>query len=74
MQSANEEVNPAMIIHQAIKQFYLSKGKTEAQWKAVSNDPAKFNIVWRRALRLSGEGVPPEHLRKINPETGEILK
>jgi len=37
-------------------------------------DPRKFNIVWRRALWLGGDGPPPAGLRKINPETGEILE
>lgn len=62
------------LIYEAIKTFYLSKGRTEAQWRVVSQDPRKFNLVWRRALRLRGEGAPPSHLRRINPVTGEILK
>ena len=61
------------IIHNAIKQYYTGLGRTEDQWQEVTKDPEKFNIVWRRALKLSGDGVPPENFRNINPLTGEIL-
>jgi len=51
--------------HQAIKQFYLSWGRTEQQWQAVSAAPHKFNQVWRKMLRLpAGDMPPPEAYRR----------
>lgn len=46
-------------IHQQIKQYYLSNGRTEQQWQAVSADPQKFNKVWRSMLRLPVNDKPP---------------
>ena len=63
----------AQIVHNAIKEYYLNLGRTEEQWQVVSKNPAKFNLVWRRALKLKGEGAPPDNLRNINPMTGEII-
>jgi len=50
--------------HQAIKDHYLSKGKTEQQWAVVNQNPALFNRVWRNMLRLPDDTAPPtvEHL------------
>lgn len=64
----------AKTVHYAIKEYYLSLGRTEQQWQVVSTNPAKFNLVWRRSLKLKGEGVPPKNLRNINPLTGEIIE
>lgn len=50
--------------YQRIKAFYLSKGRTEQQWHAVSQNPQKFNRVWRAFLRLpAGDGPPPKEKR-----------
>lgn len=50
--------------HAAVKQHYLNKGRTEQQWQAVSNDPQKFNRVWRSLLRLPlNDQPPPESYR-----------
>jgi hypothetical protein len=47
-----------------IKRFYMSKGKTEQQWQAVSQNPQKFNRVWRALCRLPpGDMPPPEVYR-----------
>jgi hypothetical protein len=62
------------LIYEEIKAYYLRQGRTAEQWQEVTQDPVKFNLVWRRALGLRGEGLPPPELRKINPATGEILK
>ena len=67
-------MNKAQTIHNAIKQYYLNLGRTEEQWQEVSMNPAKFNLIWRRALKLKGDGVPPENFRGINLLTGEILE
>jgi hypothetical protein len=66
-------MDKAKIIHDDIKQFYLGFGRTEEQWHEIAMNPAKFNVVWRRSLKLKGDGVPPENLRNINPLTGEII-
>jgi len=51
--------------YQRIKAFYLSKGRTELQWQAVSQHPQKFNRVWRAMLRLpAGDEPPPLEMRK----------
>jgi len=51
--------------YQAIKNFYLSRGRTEQQWQAVSADHHKFNQVWRKMLRLpAGDLPPPEAYRR----------
>lgn len=45
--------------YQRIKRYYLSRGRTEAQWLEVAKDPRKFNRVWRALLRLPPSNDPP---------------
>jgi hypothetical protein len=45
--------------YQRIKAFYLSQGRTEQQWQAVSADLQQFNRVWRAMLRLPIADSPP---------------
>lgn len=46
--------------YRRIEAFYLSKGRSEEQWQAVSQHPAKFNRVWRVMLRCpAGDSPPP---------------
>jgi hypothetical protein len=67
-------VNRFAQINAAIKAHYIGQGRTEEQWETVSGDPAKFNQVWRHALRLAPDTTPPpKEWRNINPSTGEIL-
>jgi hypothetical protein len=50
--------------YQRIKAYYLSKGRTEQQWQDVSQNPQKFNWVWRAMLRLpAGDEPPPVEMR-----------
>lgn len=45
--------------YQRIKQFYLSRGRTEEQWQAVSANLQQFNRVWRAMLRQPPDDKPP---------------
>ncbi|WAR43624.1 hypothetical protein [Methylomonas rapida] len=45
--------------YQRIKQFYLSRGRTEEQWQAIAANPQKFNRVWRAMLHLPADDKPP---------------
>ena len=50
--------------YQRIKAYYLSRGRTEQQWQAISQHPQKFNRVWRAMLRLpKGDMPPPKEYR-----------
>lgn len=59
--------------HRRVRAFYLSlPGRTEDGWRDVAMNPAQFNKVWRKALRLSVTGDPPPvDLRGVDWETGE---
>lgn len=46
-------------IHQRIKRYYLNRGHTEADWQAVSHNPALFNQTWRAMLQLPPNTTPP---------------
>lgn len=45
--------------YERIKHFYLGAGRTEEQWAEVAQNPAKFNRVWRKMLRLPAGDMPP---------------
>ncbi len=55
----NSTLHQAARIHQRIKRYYLSRGHTEADWNAVSHNPALFNQVWRALLQLPPNTTPP---------------
>lgn len=47
--------------HAAVRQFYLAlPGRDEEGWRAVAQDPAKFNLVWRRMVGQAAGTTPPE--------------
>jgi hypothetical protein len=51
--------------HAVIRDYFLSSGKTEQEWWAVSADPREFNKIWREMLRLPpGDKPPPEPFRR----------
>ncbi|MCL7420855.1 MAG: hypothetical protein M8364_08135 [Methylobacter sp.] len=55
----------AGIRHGAIRGYFLKRGNTEQEWRAVSADPRKFNLIWRQMLRLPpGDEPPPEPFRR----------
>ncbi len=55
------EKTEAERIHAAIRQFYRSlPGRDEEGWRAVAQDPAKFNLVWRRMVGQAAGTTPPE--------------
>ena len=45
--------------YEQIHDFYLRLGRTEQQWQLVTQDPHKFNRVWRLMLRLPPANTPP---------------
>lgn len=59
----------------AVREHYLSiPGKTEGGWIEVTNDPKKFNMVWRHMLCYRcGQQIeinnfpPPIHLMRMVP-------
>jgi len=49
-----------------IRAHYLGlPGKTEDGWRAVKQNPAKYNRVWRHMLKLPAGDTPP-NLRAKN--------
>jgi len=44
--------------HAAIKAYYL-RGHSEAEWAAITQNPKKFNRVWRQMLKLPPDDTPP---------------
>lgn len=46
--------------HDAVRQFYLTlPGRTEAGWREVAQNPAKFNLVWRKMVGQAAGVMPP---------------
>lgn len=46
--------------HEAVRQFYLTlPGRNEEGWRAVAQDPGKFNRVWRRMVGQPAGVMPP---------------
>jgi hypothetical protein len=45
--------------HAKIRAYFLRRLGDEADWRAVSADPRRFNQVWRRMLRLAPSDNPP---------------
>jgi len=59
------QLRRARMRHAAIRGYFLSSGKTEQEWWAVSTDPREFNKIWREMLRLPpGDKPPPEPFRR----------
>jgi len=65
----------AALSHAAIGRAFLARGGTLEQWDRVCEDPRKFNLAWNRLLGLPDSVMPPpEHLRNVDPNTGEIFE
>jgi hypothetical protein len=45
--------------HAKIRDYFLRRLGTEAQWREVSADHRRFNQVWRRMLNLTPDDSPP---------------
>lgn len=64
----------AMLVHEGIREAYLSRGGDTTRWEQIAGAPHRFNRVWRWVLRLPDATTPPPvDFRAIVPSTGEFL-
>lgn len=59
----NPHLQRAKMRHSQIKEFAKKIGKTRTEWMAITNNPALFNQLWRKMLRLSPSVC--RHLKSI---------
>ncbi|MEQ1528908.1 MAG: hypothetical protein ABL925_06290 [Methylococcales bacterium] len=55
----NPHLQRAKMRHAQIKEYAKKIGKTRTEWMAITSNPALFNQLWRKMLRLSPSDMPP---------------
>jgi hypothetical protein len=57
----DERLTQAERTNSQIRAHYLGlPGKTEEGWRAVKQNPANYNLVWRHMLNLLAGDTPPK--------------